>query len=159
MNTLDTTTPATSTTGTEANGTLVRRFYELAWAKADFGLLDEMLVADYMHHDPALPPEWQRGRESYKQITGAFTSAFPDLSVVVEDLVAQGDRVAARWTWEGTQQGAFQGIPATGKHVTGPGLSIHRIVEGQIAETWISFDALGLMQQLGVIPVPGAGGG
>ncbi|HUS15245.1 MAG TPA: nuclear transport factor 2 family protein, partial [Chloroflexia bacterium] len=82
MNTLDTVTPS-GTTGMDTNATLVRRFYELACAKADFGLLDEMLVADYVHHDPALPPEWQRGRESYKQITGAFTSAFPDLSVVV----------------------------------------------------------------------------
>ncbi|SRR5579885_2812279 len=136
----------------EENKSVVRQFF------ATFGSpssVDALLTPSYVHHDPALPPEMQHGREAYKQVVAMFNSAFPDLQTTVEDLIAEGDMVAARWTWRGTHRGAFQGIPPTGKLVGGPGLSIHRLADGKIVEGWFSFDALGLMQQLGVIPAPG----
>jgi len=136
---------------TEQNKALVHRFFE----EFNLAVVDELVVPDYIHHDPGLPPDLQRGREAYKQIVTMFRTGFPDLKVTVEDLVAEGEKVVARWTWRGTNQGEFQGIPPTGKQVTGSGISIHRIAGGKIAEAWVNFDTLGMLQQLGVIPAMG----
>ena len=113
------------------------------------------LDPQYIHHDPSLPPELQRGREAYKQVVSLFLSGFPDLKTTVDDIVAEGDRVACRWTFRGTQRGEMMGIPPTGKRVLGSGMSIHRIADGKIAEGWFNFDTLGMLQQLGAIPAPG----
>lgn len=136
---------------TEQNKAIVHRFFE----ELNLTVVDELYVPDYVHHDPSLPPEFQRGRDAYKQLVTMFHTGFPDIKVTVEDLVAEGDKVVARWTWRGTNQGEFQGMPPTGKQVTGSGISIHRIAEGKIAEAWVNFDALGMLQQLGVIPAMG----
>jgi len=136
---------------TEQNKAIVRRFLE------DYtpAVVDDLLVPNYMHHDPSLPPEMQRGRDAYKQINNMFRAAFPDLSVTVEDLVAEGNTVSARWIWGGTQRGEMMGIPPTNKQVSATGTSIHRVAEGKIVESWFNFDSLGMMQQLGVVPTPG----
>jgi predicted ester cyclase len=84
-----------------------------------------------------------------------FRTGFPDIKVTVEDLVAEGEKVVARWTWRGTNQGEFQGMSPTGKQVTGSGISIHRFANGKFAEAWVNFDTLGMLQQLGVIPAMG----
>ncbi len=81
-----------------------------------------------------------------------FAAAFPDGQMTIEDLVAEGDRVVARTTFNGTHQGEMQGIPATGKAVSVSGITIFRLDNGKIAEGWLVNDNLGLMQQLGVIP-------
>ena len=114
-----------------------------------------LFVPDYVHHDHGLPPEMQGSRDAYKQVTAMFHTGFPDIKITVEDLVAEGEKVVARWTWRGTRQGEFQGIPPTGKQVTGSGISIHRLASGKLAEAWVNFDALGILQQLGVIPAMG----
>jgi predicted ester cyclase len=85
----------------------------------------------------------------------AYTSGFPDLQLSTEEIVAEGDKVAIRNTWRGTHQGVFQGVPPTGRHVAFTGTDIFRFVDGKIAEQWADLDALGLMQQLGVIPAMG----
>ncbi len=136
---------------TETNKVIVRRFFE----EFSETVVDELFLATYVHHDPSLPPEMQHGRDAYKHVVAMFRAAFPDLRTTVDDLLAEGDKVAARWTFSGTHQGAFLGIPPTGKQVTGTGTSIARIEDGKVAENWVNFDALGLMQQLGVIPPPG----
>jgi steroid delta-isomerase-like uncharacterized protein len=138
----------------EHNKATVRRFLE----EYTPTVVDDLLVSDYVHHDPAFPPEMQRGRDSYKQINSIFLAAFPDLAVSVDDILAEGDEVAARWTWSGTHQGEMMGLPPTGKRVSATGTSFHRLASGQIAESWINFDALGMMQQLGAIPAPGQPG-
>ena len=84
-----------------------------------------------------------------------YLTAFPDLHFTVEDLIAEGDKVVARLTVRGTQQGAFMGIPPTGKHVTVTGIDINRLAGGKSVEHWLNMDTLGLLQQLGVIPAPG----
>ena len=136
---------------TEQNKAIVRRFLE------DYtpAVVDDLLVPNYIHHDPSLPAELQSGREAYKQINSMFRSAFPDLKVTVEDLVAEGNKVAARWTWGGTHRGELMGIAPTNKQVAATGTSIHRVAEGKIVESWFNFDALGMMQQLGVVPTSG----
>ncbi len=84
-----------------------------------------------------------------------YRMAYPDTHFAVEDQVAEGDKVATRWTAVGTQQGELMGIPATGKKVTVTGMTINRIVNGMIMESWNNFDALGQLQQLGVVPALG----
>lgn len=136
---------------TEQNKALVHHFFE----EFSTTVVDQLFVPDYIHHDPGLPPELQSGRDAYKQLVTVFRTGFPDIKVTVEDMVAEEEKVVARWSWRGTNQGEFQGIPPTGKQVTGSGISIHRIAEGKIAEAWVNFDTLGMLQQLGVIPVMG----
>jgi predicted ester cyclase len=83
-----------------------------------------------------------------------FYAAFPDARHTFEDFVAEGDKVALRFTFKGTHTGDFQGIPPTGKPVTISGSVVDRIVDGKIVEHWSLIDTMGLMQQLGVIPEP-----
>jgi steroid delta-isomerase-like uncharacterized protein len=135
---------------TEQNKAIVRRFFE----EFNYATVDELLIPDYTHHDPSLPPELQRGRDAYKQVVGLFLTAFPDLKTTVEDLVAEGDEVACRWIFRGTHRGEMMGLPATGRQMVGTGMSFHRISNGKIAEGWINFDTLGMLQQLGAIPSP-----
>jgi predicted ester cyclase len=136
---------------TEDNKALVRRFY--AEGVHNPALFDELLAPTYVLHLAGRPPI--AGIEQAKGLMVAYTSAFPDLQLTTEDLVAEGDKVAIRNTWRGTHQGAFQDVPPTGKHVMFTGTDIFRCVGGKIAEQWADLDALGLMQQLGVIPVMG----
>lgn len=136
---------------TADNKALVRRFYGKSVHNP--ALLDELLAPTYVLHLPGSPPI--AGIESAKQLMVTYTSGFPDLQLTTEDIVAEGDRVAIRNTWRGTHQGVFQGIPPTGKHVTFTGTDIFHCVGGRITEQWADLDALGLMQQLGVIPVMG----
>jgi deazaflavin-dependent oxidoreductase (nitroreductase family) len=136
---------------TEDNKALVRRFYEEGVHNP--ALFDELLAPTYVLHLPGSPPI--AGIEQAKQLMVAYTSGFPDLQLTTEDMVAEGDKVAIRNTWRGTHQGAFQGLPPTGKHVTFTGSDIFRFVGGKIAEQWADLDALGLMQQLGAIPAIG----
>ena len=136
---------------TEQNKAIVHRFFE----NFSTTTVDELFVPNYAHHDPGLPPELQHGRDAYKQLVTMFRTGFPDIKMTVEDLVAEGEEVVARWTWHGTNQGEFQGMPPTGKQVTGSGISIHRIADRKIAEAWVNFDTLGTLQQLGIIPAMG----
>ena len=136
---------------TEDNKTLVRRFYEEGVHNT--ALFDELLAPTYVLHFPGSPPI--TGIEQAKQLMAAYTSAFPDLQLTTEDMVAEGNKVAIRNTWRGTHQGAFQGLPPTGKHVTFTGTDVFHVVGGKIVEQWADLDALGLMQQLGGLPAMG----
>ena len=136
---------------TEDNKTLVRRFYEEGVHNT--ALFDELLAPTYVLHFPGSPPI--TGIEQAKQLMAAYTSAFPDLQLTTEDMVAEGNKVAIRNTWRGTHQGAFQGLPPTGKHVTFTGSDVFHVVGGKIVEQWADLDALGLMQQLGGLPAMG----
>ena len=82
-------------------------------------------------------------------------AAFPDIQYTLEDLLAEGDRVVARFTARGTQRGVFQGIPATGRAAAVSGIAIYRLAGGKIVEQWLEYDQLGLLQQLGVLPAMG----
>jgi predicted ester cyclase len=84
-----------------------------------------------------------------------FRSALPDGHIEIEDLLAEGDKVATRFRLRGTNTGSFQGMPPTGKAVDITATGIFRVVDGRVADNWVNFDALGLMQQLGVVPAPG----
>ncbi len=96
-----------------------------------------------------------QGLEAAKQFDTMLRGAFPDIHFTVEDQIAETDKVVTRWTARGTHRGQLMGIPATNRSVTWAGITIHRIADGRVAESWVSSDALGLMQQLGVSPTPG----
>ena len=95
------------------------------------------------------------GLSSWQQMASGFHVAFPDLALEIIDLVAAGDTVAARWSWTATHTGDLMGIPASGRSVNFSMIEILRIANGKIAEGWVTFDAMTMMQQVGAVPTPG----
>lgn len=133
------------------NMALVRRFWEGLVGTGDLGLADELLAPDYTVHFAGNPP---MDRDGFLRFLDGLRTAFPDLTVTVEDLLAEGDQVAVRWTWRGTQRGPFLGLPSTGVAVVGSGIGLFRMTDGRIEEDFVQEDTLGLLQQLGAFPVP-----
>jgi steroid delta-isomerase-like uncharacterized protein len=137
---------------TEDNKALVRHFTEEIWNRGHVALLDELVDPHFVSHDPHVPVQ---GPEQFKQFVLMYRSAFPDASFSIEEEIAEGDQVVTRYTTQETHRGMFLGISPTGKHVTVTGITIDRFANGKLVESWNSFDTLGLLQQLGVIPTPG----
>jgi predicted ester cyclase len=99
-----------------------------------------------------------RGLEGARQLVALFHTSFLDVRVNFEDFVCEGEKVALLFTYSRTNKGGFMGMPATGKKVKVAGTGIFRVVNGKLTDNWVNFDALGLMQQLGVVPLPGTAG-
>jgi steroid delta-isomerase-like uncharacterized protein len=137
----------------EANKAVVRRFLESVINQGDLGAAGELCAADLAWHGGSVGE--YHDLAAFQQGLAPFFTAFPDLRVEVEDMLADGDRVVARYTWRGTQRGEFFGIAATGRSVEVAGTSIYRLEDGKIAEEWWLEDMLGLMRQLGALPAPG----
>ncbi len=135
---------------TEANKALIRRAYEEILNQNNLSVADEIVAADCVLHIPPYPDI--HTLEGYKQFVTTNSTAFPDGQYTIEELIAEGDKVAVRWTTLGTHTGEFMGLPPTGKQVKVTAIVIDRIAEGKIVEEWANVDFLGLMQQLGVIP-------
>ncbi len=135
---------------TEANKAVSRRFYEEVINQKKLEVADEVAGETFFSHDfpPGLPP----GPAGLKIFTGAFHAAFPDGHLTIDQMIAEGDSVAARLTFRGTHTGDFQGIPPTGKAVTIPALDVVRLADGKIVEHWGGPNLFSLLQQLGVIP-------
>jgi steroid delta-isomerase-like uncharacterized protein len=136
----------------EDNKAIVRRVYEEVINKGNLNVADETLTSDYVYRSPG-SPEF-RGPDGFKQLITMYRTAFPDLHLDVDDLIAEGDTVVSRWTGRGTHQGELMGIPPTGKQVTVTGVVISRFSGGKAAEDWELIDTLGMLQQLGAIPAP-----
>ncbi len=130
-----------------------RRMLEEVFSKGNLAVVDELVPDNHVNHS-----DNYGGPEEYKGFVTTYRTAFPDLTFTIEDQIAEGDKVATRWTGTGTHQGPLMGIPPTGKKVTITGTYVIRIVGGKIVEEWGNWDGLGMMQQLGVIPAPGEGG-
>jgi steroid delta-isomerase-like uncharacterized protein len=135
----------------ELNKKVVRRLFEEVWNKGNLPLADELFTPNYAHHD-ASTPDVGRGPESEKKRATLYRTAFPDMRLNIEDIIAEGETVMARWSCRGTHKGDFSGIAPTGKQFNISGVSIARFANGKMAEGWVNWDALGLMQQLGVVP-------
>lgn len=129
-----------------ANKAIVQRFFAEIYNQGDLCSADELVAADYRNHNPA--PGEAPGREGLKTFVAYLRRAFADLHIAVEDQVAEDDKVVTRFTISGRQESEFAGIPPTGKHATVTAIGIYRISKGQIQESWLNWDALGLMQQL-----------
>lgn len=132
------------------NKALVRRSYEEVWSQGNLAAIPELYAPDFVLDDPLTPGVC--GPEGYQHYVMAMRLPFPDLQFTVEEQLAEGDRVATRWCAHGTQQGEFMGIPPTGQAGVVTGTTISRIVDGKIVEEKSSWDALGFLQSLGVLP-------
>jgi predicted ester cyclase len=130
------------------------RFFDEVWSEGKLDLVDELFGPDYVGR-PAGPEETVRGPEGVKEYVGRMRAGVPNLTVTVEDQVVDGDKVATRWTAQGTHNGELMGIDPTGLAATVTGITIQRIGDaGQIVEGWTNWDMLGMLQQLGAAPKP-----
>ena len=137
------------TTREAQNKAIVRRFYQ-AFEAGDQAVFNEVLAPDlvaYSHSAPA-----PQNREAHLQGISFFSAAFSEIHYTVEDQVAEGDKVATRVTLRAIHSGDFQGLTPTGKQIAVSGFTIERIKGGKIVERRVSFDQMGMMQQLGLVP-------
>lgn len=140
----------------EENKATVRRFIDEAFNERNMEILDELVTPESFNHE-AYNPEWQRGGDGYRRTFDWLFAAFPDFRCDVEDIVAEGDTVAARVTMRGTHEGEFVGIPATHKRISVQQIHWFRLDGGKLVERWAVRDDLGMMQQLGAMTPPGRG--
>lgn len=138
----------------EENKALIYHFYEEI-EKGNMDVVYEIFAADYVGHTPGSPDI--HGPEGFKEFAAPFLTAFPDLKHVIEDIIAEGDKVAARLSFPCTHKGEFMGIAPTGKKIIYTAIGIDRFSGGKIVESWAEYDAIGLMQQLGAVPPIGQG--
>ncbi len=140
----------------EQNKALVRRVLDEVWSQGTLAVVDALYAADFVSHQHSHPaaPQDLRGREALKAFVREFRAAFPDFSDSIEDQVAEGDLVVTRFTSVGTHRGPLMGLAPTNKQVRWVGISIDRIAGGKLAENWVSWDMLGMLQQLGAVAWP-----
>jgi steroid delta-isomerase-like uncharacterized protein len=140
---------------TEQNKATARRWFTDVIARGNMAAADEIFAADHVIHDPHAPPSgWPTGPEGLKLVATMFGGAFSNWDITINDQIAEGDRVATRWTARATHTGPLQGLPATFRTATVTGCNVARFVNGQVAESWFNFDMLTLLQQVGAIPAP-----
>lgn len=136
----------------EQNKALMRKMMEEVWQNGNAAAVDGYYSDEYVNHSaqPGLP----EGREGVKVFTGIFNNAFSEESFTIEDQMAEGDKVATRWSSSSKYIGEFMGVPATGNQVRVTGIDVSRIAGGKIVESWGEADMIGMMQQIGAIPGP-----
>jgi steroid delta-isomerase-like uncharacterized protein len=135
----------------EENKAIVRRLMEEVWTKGNLSLVDQLISANYTHHDTSTP-DFGPGPEGEKKRVTLYRSAFPDLQFTVEDVIAEGDTVSIRWSSQGTHKGPLSGIAPSGKKASISGMTLARLADGKVVESWVNWDAMGLLQQLDVVP-------
>jgi len=136
----------------EENKALVRRYMEETFNQGNLSVIDQLASSDFVYHHAT---GRDLSKEAYKKMSIMTQNAFPDVYMEIDDLFAEGDKVACRFTITATHKGEYQGIPPTGKKITFQGINIFRIADSKIAEIWSRLNLLGMMQQLGVIPPMG----
>jgi predicted ester cyclase len=141
-------------TSVENNKAVSRRWIEVFNERDNAGEAD-VRGPDYVAHAPASLEPAPLDSEAWTRFLSGFVDGFPDLRLTVQDAVGEGDLVAQRVQFAGTHTGEFQGLPPTHKEVSFSGLELNRFVDGRVAEHWFQLDALSLLQQLGLVLVPG----
>jgi steroid delta-isomerase-like uncharacterized protein len=134
----------------EQQKVLVRRFTEEVWNQGNLDIIGQICTPDFVLHDPATPRF--KTRQDYEQLVTAYRRAFPDLRCAIEEQLSERNLVTTWWGMEGTHRGPLFGYAPTERHVRFTGISLNLIREGQIAEARVNWDALGLFQQLGIVP-------
>jgi steroid delta-isomerase-like uncharacterized protein len=135
----------------ENNKAIVRRLIEEFWNKGNQSLAEQFFAPTYTHHD-ASTPDFGQGPESEKKRANLYRTAFPDLRLTIQDIIAEGETVMTRWSCQGTHKGDLNGIAPTGKQINISGVTIVRFSNSKMVEGYVNWDALGMMQQLGVVP-------
>lgn len=141
----------------EANKQIGRLVLEQMWGEGRLEFADRLYSDHYVDHVGRGPePADVKGVAGIKQAVSAFRHAFPDLSYTVEDQVAEDDLIVSRFSARGTHRGTFLGVAPTGRAISYSGIDINRVRNGRIIESWVNYDALALLQQLGIVnEVPG----
>ncbi len=133
-----------------SSSAVIQRFIEEVLNQKKLAVPDEIVAENFVELDPF--PGQGPGRQGLKDVLSAFMAGFPDMHWVIEEQIAEGDKVMTRFSWTGTHQGAFMGIPATGKPVKVKGVVIDRVVDSWMVDSRILMDSMGMLQQLGVLP-------
>jgi steroid delta-isomerase-like uncharacterized protein len=136
----------------EQNKATINRFVEFI-NTGDTTIVAEIVAPDYVELDPF--PGQKPGREGIKEVILMARASFPDLVWVMDEMVAEGNMVASKFTWRGTHSGTFLGVPPTGKHITVTGMVFDRVVDGKMVESQLLMNTLSILAQLGAIPFPG----
>jgi len=134
-----------------ANKAINQRAFEEMWSKGNLEVISEIYAANYAGHGPA-GTQGTNGLEAIKQSVTMYRTAFPDLQITVDDMTVEGNKVVTRWTARGTHKAELMGIAPTDKQITVMGISIVRIANGKIEESWNTWDRMDLMRQLGAAP-------
>jgi steroid delta-isomerase-like uncharacterized protein len=134
------------------NEAIVRRLIEEGWNRGNLSVVDDCLAASYTHEGPL---DTTRGPEGEKAMITKYRNAFPDCKLQIDEMFSTGDRVVVRFTYAGTHRGDFEGLAPTGRSVQGKGIDILQMADERIVAAFSQWDALGLMQQLGVVTLPG----
>ena len=137
----------------EKNKVVARDFLDELWNRSNFAVVDDFLARDYDGHSSTVI----RGPEGAVAFIPRLREAFPDFQFRVLDQIAEADKVATRWKLSGTHEGPFQGVPPSGEEIEMTGITIFRIANGKLIEGWTNEDVLGMLQQIGAIPVPEPG--
>jgi steroid delta-isomerase-like uncharacterized protein len=140
----------------DENKALARRLYEEVFQQGNLDAADALLASDFINHIPVPGAPPLRGTEGIKRFAAAILAAFPDHELLLEDQIAERDRVVSHWTIRGTQTGPLTlpnlpTIPPSGKRFEMTEIRIDRIADGRIAESWFVYDRLGWLQQLGAL--------
>jgi steroid delta-isomerase-like uncharacterized protein len=160
---MSTDAPSTPGPGDAPSSDLIegsRRLLEETFNEGDLALADQLVAAQAMNHDPATPSDLRalRGPELFKRIVSMYRTAFPDVKLTVDDVIAADSKVVQRWHAEGTHRGELAGLAPTGARVTVTGISIDEWRDGKVVETWTQWDNLGLARQVGAAPPEGSVG-
>lgn len=132
------------------NKAVIAAFIEDVINRGRLERANDLVALDFVELDPL--PGQQQGREGLKDVISGLRMSFPDMHWVVDEMIAEDDKVVTRFTWTGTQRGAFLGIPATGRSVTVKAVVIDQLASGKMAKSRILMDTMSMMQQLGVAP-------
>jgi predicted ester cyclase len=135
----------------DENKAVVRRYIEVGWSKGDLGVVQNSVTSGYRRHQPGMPFPVETGA-GLEDLIGMYRAGLPDLEVVIDHIVAEGDLVVTRVTVRGTHDGELAGISPTGKHLEITATDIFRMTDGRIVESWHNVDDLGLLRQLGALP-------
>lgn len=140
---------------TDKNKAVVRHFIEEVFVKGKVAAVDELAAVDFVPHSWA---SVKPGIDNLKQAVTRVSSGLSDVRMTIEDMIAEGDKVAVRLTAHAVHKGDFMGMPATGKSYTISEIHIVRVFDGNVVEHWRDADMLGMLQQLGVMPAAGKSG-
>ena len=132
----------------EQNKAVVKRYWEGKWNKRQPSILDELQTPDVVYRSPTLK---MNGIEEYRRVYGSYLTAFQDTEIVIEDMIAEGDKVVTRIRLSGVHRGELEGIPPTGKRFSVIAYTVFRLVDGRIAEEWELLDEQTLMRELEAI--------
>ncbi|MDQ5823563.1 MAG: ester cyclase [Chloroflexota bacterium] len=138
----------------DQNKAIARRILQDVVGNGNLDGVEQVMAVDVVDHTPQ-PGFDGAGIGEFKSVITMLRAAFPDLSVTIEHMIAEGDKVAQRWTLRGTNKGEFAGIPPTGKQISVGVIEILHFADGKVVERWGQVDNMGMLQQLGVIPAPG----